>query len=165
MDETQFRWRVAAPGGWWREPKGRDAMTSHPHSDRVACMQGDGHRGISHAGFGISAIGDRLRDRVGSGPRHVMVCVGGVNPFQVSGLGRRVSGSAVQVQVQDPGLTPEPEDLNLGPEARDPTPEKDVSVVFSPPESRPSRRLRSVRTRLWTTRRSRPRRCARGPGP
>ena len=27
MDETLFRWRVAAPGGRWR---GRDAMTSHP---------------------------------------------------------------------------------------------------------------------------------------
>jgi len=28
--------------------------------------------------------------------------------FQVSGLGRRVSGSGVRVQVQDPGLIPEP---------------------------------------------------------
>jgi len=28
--------------------------------------------------------------------------------FQVSGLGRRVSGSGVQVRVQAPGLIPEP---------------------------------------------------------
>jgi hypothetical protein len=52
----------------------------------------------------------------------------GLIHFQVSGLGRQVSGLAVQVQVQVPGLTPVPEDLNLGPEARDPALENDESV-------------------------------------
>jgi len=28
MEKTHFRWRVAAPGGWWRERKGCDDIAS-----------------------------------------------------------------------------------------------------------------------------------------
>jgi hypothetical protein len=40
--------------------------------------------------------------------------------FQVPGLGHRVSGPGIQVQVLVPGPDPEPDYPNLAPEARDP---------------------------------------------
>jgi len=39
--------------------------------------------------------------------------------FQVPGLGHRVSGPGIQVQVLVPGPDPEPDYLHLAPEARD----------------------------------------------
>ena len=40
--------------------------------------------------------------------RHIINMIGRKGHFQVLGLGRRVSGSGIQVQVQVPGLITEP---------------------------------------------------------
>ncbi len=56
--------------------------------------------------------------KVQIGLRPVQRCKSGMHS-QVPGLGHRVSGSGVQVQVQVPGLTPVPECPHPKPEARD----------------------------------------------
>jgi hypothetical protein len=160
MDQTHFRWWVAVPGGWWREPEGRDAMTSHPRADMVACMQGDGGRPSGHQPFGVRHLSRRLSapgsGRVGTASR---LSVRGWADHPWSALPRCRNPNAMGNRRPDdcPGGLKTPVIF--------PVSGLPLILVFSPPESRPSRRLRNVRTRPWTRRRSRPRRCARGPGP
>ena len=125
--ETSFGWRVAAPGGRWRglqPPRetgnrmiGWGALgrvgTASRHSCPHSRVPGDGPQGIGHSGVGVSALGCRLQDPGAELQAPVPLPsqsgqlanystnqpVRGIH-FQVPGLGHRVSGTGLRVQVQ-----------------------------------------------------------------